>query len=276
MSAPRRTPRRVTPAEAMFLRSSSEPWKSVRIIHDGIKQMLQPISDFLSDPRVRATVGAIRLGSQSFDNLKDRGLPADLVDSDAIARLAKHGWWVDSQFQPLLVDFLVGRLPDELDQLDLVMEEHFESRRIEIEQRLLDEYPERAGVLKESFEAHDNGHFSLAILGFLSSADGIWRDRCRRHLFSNGGAISAFRDLEQDINDDLLTAFLSGLIDKIPLIYNEQQRSDAASFNDLNRHQVMHGESADYGTRINSFKAMSLLQFVDFIVPESTAPTIPN
>ena len=268
-------PRRVTLTRVTLLRFSPEIRKSAQILHDKIKQILQPISDSLSDPRIPVIAAAIVLGSQSFDNLKNKGLPADLVDSDAIAWLAKQGWWVDSQFQPLFVAFLVNRLPDELDQLDPLMEAHFESRRIEIEQWLLDEYPERANILKESFEAHDNGHFSLAILGFLSSADGIWRDRCERHLFSDGGAMLAFRELEQDITDDLLSAFLSGLIDKVPLIYNEQERSATAPFNDLNRHQVMHGESVDYGTRVNSFKAMSLLQFVAFVVPESTDDT-PN
>lgn len=268
MSAPPPKSRPSTPARVAFLRFSSKIGKSAQIAHDRIQLIVQPISDFLSDPRVQAVATAIALGSKSFDDLKNKGLPADLVDSGAIAWLASHGWWVDSQFEPLFVSFLIGLLPNELDQLDPMMEEHFESRREAIEQRLLDEYPERANILKESFKAHDNAQYSLAILGFLSSADGIWRDRCGRHLFSDGGAISAFRDLEDDITDDLLSAFLSDLTNRIPLIYNEQQRSAEASFNDLNRHQVMHGESADYGTRTNSFKAMSLLQFIDFIIPE--------
>ena len=276
MSTPRPTPRPVTPVIAALLGSSPKIRKSMQIAHDSIRQIVQPISDFLGDPRTRTVAVAIALGLQSFDNLKDRGLPSELVDSDAIAWLASHGWWIDSQFAPLLVAFLIDRLPDELNQLDPLMEEHFESRRVAIEQRLLEEYPERTDVLKESFKAHDKAYYSLAILGFLSSADGIWRDRCRRHLFSDGGALSAFRDLEENITDVLLSAFLSGLIDNIPLIYNEQQRSNKTPFNDLNRHQVMHGESADYGTRTNSFKAMSLLQFVDFIVPESAVSAPPT
>ena len=276
MSTPRSTPQRVTPAGVAVLRSSPEIWKSMQTIHDGIQQIVQPISDFLNDPRVQAVATAIALGSQSFDDLKNKGLPADLIDSGAVAWLANHGWWVDSQFEPLFIAFLIDHLRDDLDQLDPMMEKHFESRRVAIRQRLLDEYPERADVLKESFEAHDKAYYSLSVLGFLSSADGIWRDRCRRHLFGDGGAVSAFRALEKEIGDDLLAAFLSDLIDSVPLIYNERQRSTIASFNDLNRHQVMHGESVDYGTRTNSFKAMSLLQFVEFIVPESAASATPT
>lgn len=39
------------------------------------------------------------------------------------------------------------------------------------------------------------------------------------------------------------------------------------SFTALNRHQVMHDESSDYGTEINSLKAFSLLVFVGLHLP---------
>lgn len=35
-----------------------------------------------------------------------------------------------------------------------------------------------------------------------------------------------------------------------------------ANFDGLNRHQVLHRESVDYGTEINSLKAISLLNYV--------------
>jgi hypothetical protein len=38
-------------------------------------------------------------------------------------------------------------------------------------------------------------------------------------------------------------------------------------FTALNRHQVMHGESSDYGTEINSLKAFSFLVFVGAHLP---------
>jgi len=39
------------------------------------------------------------------------------------------------------------------------------------------------------------------------------------------------------------------------------------SFTALNRHQVMHGESSDYGTEINSLKAFSFLVCVGAHLP---------
>ena len=38
--------------------------------------------------------------------------------------------------------------------------------------------------------------------------------------------------------------------------------------NVLNRHEVLHGESVDYGTEINSLKAMSLLYYIASVLGE--------
>jgi hypothetical protein len=45
-------------------------------------------------------------------------------------------------------------------------------------------------------------------------------------------------------------------------------RATGEAFSALNRHQVMHGESWDYGTEINSLKAFSFLAFVGKHLPE--------
>ena len=42
-----------------------------------------------------------------------------------------------------------------------------------------------------------------------------------------------------------------------PLWVNKEKRS--SSFEALNRHQVLHGESVDYATAQNSFRVISLL-----------------
>jgi hypothetical protein len=44
-------------------------------------------------------------------------------------------------------------------------------------------------------------------------------------------------------------------------------QASGESFTALNRHQVMHGESSDYGTEINSLKAFSFLVCVGAHLP---------
>jgi hypothetical protein len=47
----------------------------------------------------------------------------------------------------------------------------------------------------------------------------------------------------------------------------KDERISGQCFTALNRHQIMHGESWDYGTEINSLKAFSFLTFVGLHLP---------
>ena len=60
--------------------------------------------------------------------------------------------------------------------------------------------------------------------------------------------------------ETLLAAFLSPLASTLPINASKKQRE--SDFNQLNRHQVLHGESVGYGTKINSLKAISLINYV--------------
>ena len=44
--------------------------------------------------------------------------------------------------------------------------------------------------------------------------------------------------------------------------------SNVSLTNVLNRHEVLHGESVDYGTEINSLKAISLLYYIASVLGE--------
>ena len=61
-------------------------------------------------------------------------------------------------------------------------------------------------------------------------------------------------------SDTFRHALLSPLSHSLPISASEYERDEY--FNELNRHQVVHGESLDYGTEINSLKSISLLNYV--------------
>ena len=55
------------------------------------------------------------------------------------------------------------------------------------------------------------------------------------------------------------------LVDEaLPLWASEYRRGD--DFCGLNRHMVLHGESIDYGTKKNSLKTISLINYVTHLV----------
>jgi len=59
-------------------------------------------------------------------------------------------------------------------------------------------------------------------------------------------------------------ALLSPLAQILPISASQRERQDGTTA--LNRHMVLHGESLDYGTKANSLKAISLINYVTQIL----------
>jgi hypothetical protein len=74
--------------------------------------------------------------------------------------------------------------------------------------------------------------------------------------------------VEQYTADTFTAALLSPLAAALPISASERERGD--NFSVLNRHIVMHGESLDYGTRLNGLKAISLINYVSQVLERET------
>ena len=70
--------------------------------------------------------------------------------------------------------------------------------------------------------------------------------------------------MEQIAADTYGAALLSPLAETLPIGASEYERP--TGFDELNRHMVLHGESLDYGTKINSLKAISLINYVAHVL----------
>ncbi|MED7789604.1 hypothetical protein [Francisella sp. 19X1-34] len=66
--------------------------------------------------------------------------------------------------------------------------------------------------------------------------------------------------VEQIAADTYKAALLSPLAESTPIGASEHEREEG--FNLLNRHTVLHGEFLDYGNKVNSLKAISLINYV--------------
>ena len=123
-------------------------------------------------------------------------------------------------------------------------------------------YPRRSQILHDAFEAHRTGKYTLSIPVFLSQADGIWYDQFSKDFFRSGERENTVQNCKNDPQLQYIVTILTLLEPKKqgnnnPLWANETERG--SSFDALNRHQVLHGESVDYATEPNSLKAISLL-----------------
>ena len=205
----------------------------------------------------------------TFDDLKNsfQELPNHI--QEALLLLGENGWYLDSEMSlPTL-----WHLRDILDEGNLpkaenMLVKYFESRLSEIEKSILKKFPSRKHLLKAAFNAHRRKEYCLSIPLFLAQTDGICKEVIRQYLFmkSNRKPQTAIY-VDQIANDTFMAALLSPLAKTLPINASENERP--RRFNGLNRHMVLHGESLDYGSKVNSLKAISLINYVSCLTDTS-------
>lgn len=111
---------------------------------------------------------------------------------------------------------------------------------------------ERSEIIKEAFSAHKKKMYYSSTILFLSQADGITESKMfiERKKFD--------KKIDSIKNPD----FINVLGEESPLNVDTRKNKNPDFFSNLNRHAVMHGLSNNYGSEINSLKALSLLCFV--------------
>ena len=139
-----------------------------------------------------------------------------------------------------------------------VIRVYFLERLDALERALLAEYPRRGHILRDAFRAHNAGQYTLSVPVFLCQADGIWRDRFSENFFLRKHRAITLEHSLKEVQLRCVASMLRALEShKTPLWASETERD--LSFDALNRHQVLHGESVDYATEENSLKAISLV-----------------
>lgn len=194
----------------------------------------------------------------------------------AVGAMARHGWYVDGD-QGLDELETLRTLIDAGDtgRVDELLMAHFEGRLDAIEDALVKELPRREKILRRAIAAHRRGDYELSIPVLLIQADGACVDLTDHHFFqkSRGSQVpevAAHIAATQGPGDAL---FLGPISLELPINASEKGRERIAvergwtTWKELNRHQVLHGESVDYGTRLNSLKAISLLNYLVSFLP---------
>ena len=205
----------------------------------------------------------------TFDGLKNsfQELPNHI--QEALLLLGENGWYLDLEMSlPTL-----WHLKEILDEGNLLkaentLVEYFENRLSEIEKSILEKFPCRKHLLKAAFNAHRREEYCLSIPIFLAQTDGICKEAVGQCLFmkSNRKPQTAIY-VDQIANDTFMAALLSPLAKTLPINASENERP--RRFNGLNRHMVLHGESLDYGSKVNSLKAISLVNYVSCLTDTS-------
>jgi hypothetical protein len=171
--------------------------------------------------------------------------------------------------------------------IDEVMARYYRINLRFFTDELTSKYPVRAAAIQAAVNAHSSlgcEGFLLSTPVFIAQADGLLTEitkvksammKDRKGKERKGQELQASRALREKLaadptSLDLLHPIL--MLHESDFMKSTEARQIAAqasgeSFTALNRHQVLHGESSDYGTEINSLKAFSFLACVGLHLP---------
>lgn len=214
--------------------------------------------------RVSSTVGSV------IANLQVR-LPSLLEIGEALQRLpervrenlvalADAGWYLDPEMPFTDLAYFREELAEgSPEEVHRELAGYFHEALDRIEQELIERHPKRERFIRSAMKSHRTGDYASAIPLLFVQADGICFDSTGYQLFANGG----LRKYAKRIDPDTLErAYLEPLLRETPMTESTGRR--AARSTALNRHAVLHGESLDYDSNVNSLKAISFLNFVSY------------
>lgn len=151
--------------------------------------------------------------------------------------------------------------------VDTAMIEWLDGELGHIQTRASNRFPNRSHILASAFRAHDVRQYELSVPVLMAQVEGMCLEVVGKKLFSTKNGVPATRAAtdrfsQMALSDALLLPFRE---------LNGFTASEAARHqwpDTPNRHEVLHGIATDYGTRENSFKTISLVEyFITFVAP---------
>lgn len=201
-------------------------------------------------------------------------LPDDL--NKLILELSDRGWFIyilEGNFidLPSKVNGLIGKSSDEQDKF---LENYIRIKADDFKRKFIETYPNRVNQIEDAFYTHHAGKYYSSIPTFILLAEGIGRDLLPNNLGIFEKHSHKSKKIKSGIpkTDDLFDnfSFINKLEEVIftPLRIKTEitEKTDkyitAEDKKIFNRHLILHGFSNNYGTEINSLKAIALAYFV--------------
>ena len=201
-------------------------------------------------------------------------LPSDL--EKLITDLSNRGWFIyilEGNFidLPSKINRLIGKSSDEQDKF---LENYIRIKADDFKRKFIETYPNRVNQIEDAFYTHHAGKYYSSIPTFILLAEGIGRDLLPNNLGIFEKHSHRSKKIKSGIpkTDDLFDnfSFINKLEEVIftPLRIKTEitEKTDkyitAEDKKIFNRHLILHGFSNNYGTEINSLKAIALAYFV--------------
>ena len=177
--------------------------------------------------------------------------------------LAARGWYLSFDFLDRLesAELLTFLKNKNYKQIEDKILDQFYSRKNEIKDKLSDKYPSRKSIVDLIFNLHEDEKYLASIPLCYTQADGISNNKWGINFFRghSSGQLEIYRETKAENT-------IIGVLSEQLSVRNEQNQYGKNLKQDIkssvNRHKIIHGQSIDYGSEVNSIKAILILDFL--------------
>ncbi len=190
--------------------------------------------------------------------------------------IAQNGWFIDLESELNLPAKVAYKIQTgELEKANVLLVEYYKENLEQIFERLIIRHSNRKQILSQILSSYRTESYSLLIPTVLTQVDGICFDFTKKKFFikekNNKYLPQVTSELEKSA-ENFLNLYLSPLQNQTPIMVREQDIDQFPC--NLNRHEILHGISTDYGTEINSLKVISLLKYVSDLLTDLDNKTL--
>jgi len=178
--------------------------------------------------------------------------------------VAKYGWYPGENIG-ITIPKKVLLSPVSLDEL---MISKIDKVIDEIQLNVVDRYPHRKLIIDTAFKMHHQKEYIASIPLLFSQSEGVFEESFGKSVYSRradrNGAINSV--IEEQYGD-AFNGFLRKIMVKNQFSAKSSVSEPSEKLYGPNRNGILHGEKChlDYGTKINSYKCISLLSFLSWV-----------
>jgi hypothetical protein len=178
---------------------------------------------------------------------------------------AKKGWFMINELP-------ISDMKEAFDrgqaELDKYMIKEIDSNYLEIKQSILESHSKRKDILKCAFDLHESKNWIASIPLFIAQTEGVFHENVDAQLFSqHPKRKDKLRERSKKTTEEYMIYLYSPFETYNPFSAQTAHSSENSKRNGPNRNGILHGSSKhlDYGTKLNSYKCISLLSYVSMV-----------
>ncbi len=139
-----------------------------------------------------------------------------------------------------------------------------------VEDHVRQQFPHRIAIVSDAVMAHRQRRYAIAIPTLLAQADGMAFDILGTSLYSVGKSSGALREVLGALQgtpeihwlEPILVPLLEGTTISVPTGQRDTRQRIEPSYGPLNRHGVLHGLDNRYARRVNSCRALVMIDYL--------------